>query len=104
MKFCPQCSSVMTKNTAAIGTIFYQCRCQYTVEGHPDDTLMAEGYLETTTDNLKHVVFIDNSPYDPAGNIVMKDCPQCKLNFLTMIRVGINETTMYTCSCGYRFP
>lgn len=102
LKFCQQCESVMTKSTSATGIIVFQCRCQLTEEGQPDDTLMAEEFLETAESNQKHEVFIENSPYDPAGNIVMKDCPQCGLNFLTMIRIGSAEVTIYTCSCGYR--
>ena len=102
MRFCPQCESVMTKSTTATGSIVFHCRCQYMIEGNPDDTLMAEGFLETSQGNLKHDVFIENAPFDAAANIVLKDCPQCGLNFMTMIRIGISETTMYTCSCNYQ--
>ena len=102
LQFCRECESVMTKNTTAVGVIVYQCRCLLTIEGRPDDTLMAEGYLETTKSDLKHNVFIENSPFDAAGNIVLKDCPECGLNFLTMIRIGETLKTMYACSCGYR--
>jgi predicted RNA-binding Zn-ribbon protein involved in translation (DUF1610 family) len=72
-----------------------------TEDGEPDDTLMMEEYLETAESNQKHDVFIENSPFDPAGKIVLKDCPSCGLNFMTMSRIGVNETTMYACSCGY---
>jgi hypothetical protein len=92
----------MTKATMPTGQIEFKCRCQLTLEGKPDDTLMAEGYLENAESNLKHEVFIENSPFDPAALVILKDCPQCNLNFLTMVRVGLNETTVYTCSCGYR--
>lgn len=101
MRICEQCESVMTKSTSATGFIIFHCRCQLTTEGRPDDTLMAEEYLETAESNLKHDVFIENSSFDPAGNIVMKDCPKCGLNFMTMIRVGTSETAMFTCSCGF---
>lgn len=102
MKFCNECDSMLVKTTTAIGTVMFQCRCQLLYEGTAEDTLMAEEYLETAESDLKHEVFISNSPHDAAANIVSKDCPGCKLNFMTMIRIGTNETTMYTCSCGYR--
>lgn len=102
MKFCPVCESLMTKSTSATGLIVFQCRCQLVIEGQPDDTLMAEEYLETAESNLKHEVFIENSPFDPAGNKVLRNCLRCGLDFLTMIRIGTNETTMYTCSCGFQ--
>jgi len=101
MKFCPECDSVMNKNTTPDGSIVYICKCQLMVDGHPDDTLMAEGFLESTKSDLKHQVFIENAPFDLAGNIIFKDCPDCGLNFLTMIHIGSNVTTMYVCSCGY---
>jgi DNA-directed RNA polymerase subunit M/transcription elongation factor TFIIS len=100
MRFCEKCGSVMQKNTTAAGEVVFQCKCQQ-INGTPDDTLMAEGFIETSEAAQKHMVFIENSSYDPAANIIMRDCPQCGLNYLTLIRVGVNETTRYSCSCGY---
>lgn len=100
MKFCEKCGSVMQKNTTATGEVVFQCKCQQ-INGGPDDTLMAEGYIETSEAAQKHMVFIENSSYDPAANVILRDCPSCGLNYLTLIRVGVNETTMYSCSCGY---
>jgi DNA-directed RNA polymerase subunit M/transcription elongation factor TFIIS len=102
MKFCNQCESYMTKSTTSIGTIVFHCRCQFTIDGQPDDTLMAEEHMETAQSDLKHQVFIENAPFDAAANVVLKDCPQCDLNFMIMIRIGAKETTMYSCSCGFR--
>ena len=90
----------MQKNTTPVGEIIFQCRCQQVVGG-ADDTLMAEGFVETSEAAQKHMVFIENSPFDPAANIILKDCPSCGLDYLTLIRVGTNETTMYSCTCGY---
>jgi DNA-directed RNA polymerase subunit M/transcription elongation factor TFIIS len=99
-RFCAECGSLMNKSTLATGSIVFQCRCQLTSPGLPDDTLMSEGYFESADSNMKHDVFIENSPFDEAGHKVRKECQQCGLNFMTMIRVGQNETTMYTCTCG----
>lgn len=102
MQFCPICDSVMTKITTSSGQIIFQCHCQQIIEGSPDDTLIAEENLEYTGTDLKHEVFIENSPFDLAANIVLKDCPKCKLNFMTMIITGDNQQSMYTCTCGYK--
>jgi DNA-directed RNA polymerase subunit M/transcription elongation factor TFIIS len=101
MQFCRECESIMTKNTTPVGSVLFTCKCQLVDEGGPDDTLIDSEYLETAESNIKHQIFIENSPYDAAANIVLKDCPICKLNFLVMLRIGSNETTMYTCSCGF---
>jgi hypothetical protein len=71
--------------------------------GNPEHTLMSEEYLEASESNMKHETFIENSPYDPARNIVLKDCPDCGLNFLTMIRVGSQELMIFVCDCGARY-
>ena len=100
MYFCPQCDSVMLKNTTPTGGIIYNCRCQNSIDGTSEDTLMSEGYIESAKSCQKHMVFIENSAHDTAGNVVNIDCGKCGLDFMTLIRVGENETTMYTCSCG----
>jgi hypothetical protein len=104
MNFCPDCDSRMVKTTsAATESIVFYCRCSLKVDGTPDDTLMAEGNIGTSEDgDLKHKIFIEQSPYDLAAHHVLKDCPQCGLNFMTMISIGVKEITMYSCSCGFQ--
>jgi DNA-directed RNA polymerase subunit M/transcription elongation factor TFIIS len=102
MQFCTECQSVMTKITTPSTDITFQCRCTHTVVGGPDDTLMAQKVLRAEESNLMHQVFIDNSPFDPAAHIVNQDCPQCGLNYMTMVMIGERATTIYTCTCGYQ--
>jgi DNA-directed RNA polymerase subunit M/transcription elongation factor TFIIS len=101
MRFCKLCGSLMKKITTD-NKIIFECRCLETITGDAEDTLMFESLIESSNSNLKHDVFIDNSAFDPAANIVMKDCPRCSLNFMAMIRVGNSDTTIFTCRCGYR--
>jgi hypothetical protein len=91
----------MTKGITVDGRIVFQCRCQRTEEGTPDDTLMSEKMLETAESNQIHQVFADNAPFDNAAHIVLQDCFVCGLNFMTMIRVGTDQQTMFACRCGY---
>ncbi len=101
MKFCDECGSVMSKNTSITGAIIFVCPCMRQVTGGPDDTLMATGTIGVEN-TMSYTVFIEQSALDPAGNRVFAECPQCKIDFMTMIQVGENLTTMYTCDCGYR--
>ncbi len=101
MKFCDECGSVMIKNTTATGAIVFACHCMRQVAGGPDDTLMATGTIGVEN-TMSYTVFIEQSALDPAANRAFAECPQCKLDFMTMIQVGENLTTMYTCDCGYR--
>ena len=105
MQFCEQCYSILSKqtnNTQGNVGINFECRCGLTYPGGPADTLMFEENLETTESNLKHQDFIINAPFDTARHIVRKDCPRCGLDFMTSIRIGTTETTILTCTCGYR--
>lgn len=92
----------MNKATTSDGKIIFVCRCLNQEDGNQDDTLMASEYYELTDSNLKHEIFIENSPFDPAANIVFKDCLNCGLNFLTQIMLGSAMQVMYTCTCGYK--
>lgn len=102
MKFCNICRSIMIKNTRPDGSIMFDCRCGNSEMGTADDTLIIEKYLETNESLSKHDVFLENAPFDQAANIVLKDCPQCSLNFLIMTRIGTSESVVYVCTCGYR--
>jgi len=102
MKFCHQCGSMLIKSTTAAGEIMFVCHCGFVERGDDDDTLMAEENLRTNESKLKFDVFIQNSTYDLAKNVVLQTCPKCDLNYMTMIQVGVGETTIYTCDCGYR--
>lgn len=102
MKFCDICGSNMTKSTTT-GVIVFECICKNKVDGGPADTLMAEGFLQASGSYLKHEVFMDQSLYDPARNIVKAVCPNnCGMDILTTVRVGDTEDLMYLCECGLR--
>lgn len=92
----------MTKTTTLQGEILYQCKCLLSVTGGPEDTLMAEEYFLAGESNLKHEAFIETSAFDAARHIVKRDCPNCGLDFMTMILVGQSLTAMFTCTCGYQ--
>ncbi len=92
----------MIKRTLQNGTISFDCSCGESEVGDSDDTLLVEKYLETAESLSKHDVFLENAPFDPAANIVLKDCPKCSLNFLVMTRIGTSESVFYVCTCGYR--
>jgi DNA-directed RNA polymerase subunit M/transcription elongation factor TFIIS len=99
MNFCKYCQSILTKEIKSDGTISFICSCAVEQLGTPADTLIHEEHLGPT-DVAHREVFIENSAHDPAGSVIMKDCPQCGLDFMTLIRVGQAESVIYTCTCG----
>lgn len=103
MNFCKQCQSILEKEISHTGAISFLCiACNLRTDGSPADTLIHEEFLEMAEIIQKYDVFVSNSPYDHAGNIVKQDCPKCKLDFMTLVRIGVNESIIYTCVCGHR--
>lgn len=101
LKFCDVCSSRFTKRTTEKGVVF-ECVCGNTREGKPEDSLMFEVNLRSGNDvMIKQETFIQLAAHDPAGLKVAQDCPQCKMDYMTMIRIGDTEKAIYTCDCGY---
>ena len=102
MNFCPDCENKLVKNTTTAGTIVFQCRCGRVIGGTDEDTLMAEKYLISDDSLIKHTILIANAPFDPACKRIKRECPQCKLNYMTILRIGANQTTIYSCTCGFK--
>lgn len=103
MKFCDQCQTIMFASTSTVGVVYNCPRCANQAEGTPEDTLLAEGYQESTELKYqKHAAFIESSAHDPAGHKVEKQCPKCKMPYMTLVQIGEQMTTIYTCTCGYR--
>ncbi len=100
MKFCPECGKIMAKITDQGGMLFV-CPCQLTIKGQPDDTLMDEGYPEDDVSLAKHAVIIENTPHDPAKNVIAEICPQCNAPYLCMVCISANEEATLLCECGY---
>ena len=102
MKFCDECSSILTPNTST-GNLVFRCRCGKLFNSTPEDTLRFEEYMESSESKEKFQTFIDNSAFDPAGMKVNKTCKNCYMPYLTMIYVGNSETPLYTCVCGKKY-
>lgn len=101
MNFCKDCESVLVKNITTDDKIVFEClSCDLRVAGTDDDTLLEEEFMESAITDLKHEQFVLNSPFDDAGNKVLRDCKRCGLNFMTKIRRGEMQTVLYTCTCG----
>ncbi len=100
MKFCNECHSRMDKTTES-GEIIFQCRCGNRIVGNTEDSLMSSGTISGNNESKsKYTMFLDVAAYDPAAYRVAKDCQNCKLDYMTKVRFGQNETIAYVCTCG----
>lgn len=101
MNFCPDCQRRMEKMPMPSGDIVFECRCKRQIPGGPADTLMSERIVGVRS-NMLFDVMIENSSHDLAKNVVRQNCPKCPLDFMTLVRVGADESVIYTCICGAR--
>jgi len=102
VKFCDQCGSILRPVTAT-GELSFLCVCGKSFGSTPEDSLRSEEYMGPVANKQKYMVFIDNSPYDTAGNRVKRECPACFMPFLTLIFIGEGETPLFTCNCGQKY-
>ena len=100
MKFCENCQRVLTRYIET-GEVIFKCVCGNQVVGDPEDSIIHEEMVTADDTQTKYDVFIKNSAHDPVNSKVMRECSKCKVDHMTMIRVGKNRNVLYTCSCGH---
>src|SRR3989304_9788735 len=97
MKFCIECSSILIPSVKT-GELTFHCKCGKIYTSDDNDTLRFEEYMESSESKEKYQTFIDNSAFDPVGYKINKLCDECKMPYLTLIRVGKDEQLVYNCT------
>jgi hypothetical protein len=83
------------------GAVAYNCTvCGETAAGGDDDTLILTLTLgdDETTDMYTRLIEV--APFDQTNQIVDRQCQNCGLDYMTLIRVGDQEKIVFACSCG----
>jgi ASC-1-like (ASCH) protein len=101
MKFCDECGNKLSRSVET-GEVIFTCICTKTFKGTTRDVLLLEEQFETHKSNLKFDTFIENSAYDDTNKRILRDCSNCKRNYMTLIRIGEQSKIMFTCVCGIR--
>lgn len=98
--FCDDCKNFLCSN------IFHNIvisTCP-TCGNRKDDTYEYDSLLleESNSDTSvgKYDIFIKKSPFDPSSYKVRRTCNKCKLDYMTLIRIGEFQSVIYTCKCG----
>ena len=103
MKFCKFCGSHLSSATHG-GNLTFTCGlCATAYDSEPVDTLRSEVDYNTAESTEKYAVMKDTAAFDTAGNKIAKPCkkPGCGMPYLTHIYVGVGQTSLYVCVCGY---
>jgi DNA-directed RNA polymerase subunit M/transcription elongation factor TFIIS len=104
MKQCPYCESRTMVRVVADGEVYFQCPCSAREKGKPEDRLLKSGGNTSVGNSEKYNTLTATAAHSQAVLKVAKDCPSCGLPYLTLVRVGDEETIIFTCkNCG-RIP
>jgi DNA-directed RNA polymerase subunit M/transcription elongation factor TFIIS len=99
MKFCPSCEKVLLRTTLS-GEVKFQCSCGLLQPGTDFDTRIAGGTLGSQETSLMYSQLLRTAAFDRTNHLIERFCYTCGLNYMTLIRVGENESIIYKCKCG----
>lgn len=98
------CSTCMTRTMVrevADSEVYFRCPCGFQQKGKPMDRLLNTGGNTSIGSSEKYNTLIATAAHSQAVLKVNKECPTCGLPYLTLVRVGDEETIIFTCkNCG----
>ena len=100
MRFCEVCGRVMARDTAS-GAVVFRCSCGREQPGGPEDARIAGEDLGAGEITSMYEALIRTAPFDPAIQLVARDCADCGRDYMARLRVGEAEVIIYRCKCGY---
>lgn len=102
MKFCAICNSIMQKRELPNASTEFVCSCAYVMQGDDDDSLYHSEIINADSSIATYNEMLHNSAWDLAANQVKLDCPKCKMDVMSSVRIAEGEITIITCRCGFR--
>lgn len=99
MRFCKVCDRAMARD-ASTGELVFRCLCGAEEPGEPADRRVAGGVLSASETTELYVNLIRDAAHDRVNAQVRRDCPDCGLDYATLIRLGEAEVIIYKCKCG----
>ncbi len=101
MEFCPDCDSIMRRNTAS-GHVRFICKCGREIEGAPADARVGGSEIDPNAHLEMFADLFASAAHDPVNVKEKRVCPRCKLDYMTMVRVTQHERIIYICKCGWQ--
>jgi hypothetical protein len=84
------------------GKLLFKCPiCAEQVNGDAYDVRMPSVFHASDESTELWINIIKNAPHDRVSQLVDKECKNCKRSYMTRLRLGNNETIIYSCKCGY---
>jgi endogenous inhibitor of DNA gyrase (YacG/DUF329 family) len=100
MKICPECQNVMKAVTSGT-TLQFECKvCHTIVDSNDYDTWIdGESFTQEETAEMYDRLF-KNAAFDRTGLIMSRQCGKCNIDYMKLVRVGVDQNVRYVCECG----
>lgn len=99
MKYCSYCETLLQKVVRE--QILFTCPlCQTQYDADEYDTLMFSETRGLSNSSEKYISFLENSPHANGSYKVDIKCRECGMPYTSLVRVGEEEITKLTCTCG----
>lgn len=87
------------------GVTFDCPRCSHSEPGGPEDACIfsygSVGAGINSMNAMSNKRYILLSAHDPTVMKISQKCDQCPLNYMTLVRSGVEEQVTVVCKCGY---
>jgi len=100
MRFCRNCDRAMIRDPSS-GVVVFRCPCGVEETGDPEDARISGAVLGAGETTEMYRLLIRTAPFDRTNQLVQRPCPDCGLDYMTQIRVGVSEVILYKCKCGH---
>jgi hypothetical protein len=85
------------------GIVKFRCpQCERIENGVASDTLISKFVLSGTETIAMYDRLIATAAFDRCNNKVLKDCPECHLDYMSQLIFGESKVVIYVCKCGYK--
>jgi DNA-directed RNA polymerase subunit M/transcription elongation factor TFIIS len=101
MQFCPKCERAMAEDTS-LGYIVFRCHCGEEVRGGPGDARVGGATQEDRETLELFATLLANAAHDRVNQQVARECLECGLDYMTLVRLGEAEVAIFVCKCGAR--
>jgi hypothetical protein len=102
MRFCPNsnCHGLLTREPEG-DKIIFRCRfCDTEVPGDAWDACIEGGVIGREQTDEMYRNLLKYAPTDRVNQLVDRECKVCWLPYMTLVRVGADETVIFRCECG----
>lgn len=99
MRYCRVCQRSMRRDPTS-GTVEFKCYCGAAEQGGPEDARIGGASLGAGETVEMYRRMIRGAAHDRVNQLVARHCPGCGRDYMTQIRIGDAEETVYQCKCG----